>query len=54
LGEDDEVVPPQTVQRYFEHHPQSLVWRYPDYGHVCCWREEWPRIVSRIDEQLKR
>lgn len=54
LGEEDEVVPPQTVQRYFEHHPHSVVWRYSDYGHVCCWREEWPRIVGRIDEQLQR
>jgi dienelactone hydrolase len=54
LGEDDEVVPPETVQRYFERHPQSLVWRYADFGHVCCWRDEWPRIVSRIEEQLSR
>jgi pimeloyl-ACP methyl ester carboxylesterase len=54
LGEDDEVVPPHTVQRYFERHPHSVVWRYPDYGHVCCWQEEWLRIVGRIDQQLQR
>jgi hypothetical protein len=54
LGEDDEVVPPPTVQRYFERNPQSIVWKYPDHGHVCCWREEWPRILSRIDQQLQR
>jgi hypothetical protein len=54
LGEDDEVVPPHTVQRYFERNPHSIVWKYPDHGHVCCWREEWPRIVSRIDQQLNR
>lgn len=54
LGEDDEVVPLHTVQRYFERNPHSIVWKYPDHGHVCCWREEWPRILSRIDEQLKR
>lgn len=54
LGEEDEVVPPETVQRYFERHPRGVVWRYSNYGHVCCWREEWPRIVGRIDEQLRR
>lgn len=54
LGEDDEVVPPHTVQRYFERNPGSVVWRFPEYGHVCCWRDEWPRIISRIDEQLHR
>lgn len=54
LGEDDEVVPPETVRRYFERNPGSVVWRYEGYGHVCCWLEEWPRIVSRIDEQLNR
>jgi hypothetical protein len=54
LGEDDEVVPPRTVQRYFERHPRSVVWRYPGYGHVCCWREEWPRIAGRIDAQLRK
>ena len=53
LGEDDEVVPPRTVQRYFERNPRSVVWRYPGYGHVCCWREEWPRIIDRIDRQLR-
>lgn len=54
LGEEDEVVPPRTVQRYFERNPRSVVWRYPDYGHVCCWREEWPRITGRIDAQLQQ
>ena len=53
LGEDDEVVPPPTLQRYFERNPHSVLWRYADYGHVCCWREEWPRIVERIDELMK-
>jgi len=52
LGEEDEVVPPHTVQRYFERHPGSIVWRYPEHGHICCWREQWPRIVDRIDRQL--
>jgi pimeloyl-ACP methyl ester carboxylesterase len=54
VGEKDVVVPPQTVQRYFESHPRSVVWRYADYGHVCCWREEWPRITSRIATELAR
>ena len=54
VGEDDEVVPSQTVQRYFERNPHGVVWRYADYGHVCCWQEAWPRIVVRIDELLNR
>lgn len=54
LGEEDEVVPPHTLQRYFERNPGDIVWRYREFGHVCCWREEWPGIVSRIDEQLQR
>ncbi len=54
VGEADEVVPPHTVQRYFEQHPRGMVWRYPNHGHVCCWREEWPRIVEGIDAQLNR
>jgi pimeloyl-ACP methyl ester carboxylesterase len=54
LGEDDDVVPPHTVQRYLDNHPRSVVWRYPRFGHVCCWREQWPSITSRIDAQLTR
>jgi pimeloyl-ACP methyl ester carboxylesterase len=52
LGEEDEVVPPPTVERYFERNSGGIVWRYADFGHVCCWQEEWPRILGRIDEQL--
>jgi pimeloyl-ACP methyl ester carboxylesterase len=52
VGEDDEIVPPHTVQRYFERHPRSIVWRYPDYGHVCCWRESWPSIIGRIEAEI--
>jgi pimeloyl-ACP methyl ester carboxylesterase len=54
LGEDDDVVPPHTVQGYFERNPRSIVWRYAGYGHVCCWREQWPDIVGRIDAELNR
>lgn len=54
LGEDDEVVPPQTLERYFERNPRGVVWRYAGFDHVCCWREEWPKIVDRIDAQLER
>lgn len=54
LGENDAVVPTQTVQRYFDRHPRSVVWRFETYGHVCCWREEWPRITSRIEAEISR
>lgn len=52
VGANDEVVPASTTQRYFERNPGAEVWRYERFGHVCCWREEWPQIQVRLQKAL--
>jgi len=54
VGARDMTVPPQISRRYFERRPQAAVWKYPTFDHVCCWAEEWPRIVMRLAEAMNR
>lgn len=47
-GAQDNVVPSATTAEYFTRYPQARRWTFSDFGHVCCWVEEWPQIESEI------
>lgn len=52
VGELDDVVPKHVSDRYFERHPSAQRWELANYGHSCCWLEEWPSIWRRIETDL--
>lgn len=45
-GGRDAVVPTATTTAYFEKYPAAKQWIFADFGHVCCWLEEWPEIEA--------
>jgi hypothetical protein len=53
VGGRDANVPEALNQRYFDGSSGSQVWRYPTYDHSCCWVEQWPRILARLETQLR-
>jgi pimeloyl-ACP methyl ester carboxylesterase len=53
-GGRDRNVPSAAVGRYFARQPTARIWRYPDFGHVCCWVRAWPSALQRILADLAR
>jgi hypothetical protein len=49
-GGRDEVVPTATTAAYFKKYPEAKQWIFADFGHVCCWLNEWSVIE---DEALR-
>lgn len=54
LGEEDTVVPPETVQRYSHRHPGARFLYVAGFGHRCCWVAHWPEILARTRGELDR
>lgn len=52
VGGSDGNVPRPVVERYFARVPSARVWRYPGFGHVCCWARVWPSAIARILAEL--
>jgi dienelactone hydrolase len=52
IGGRDSNVPEALNQRYFSRLRSDQLWRYPEFDHVCCWVEQWPAILARIDAVL--
>ncbi len=48
VGPEDARVPPRTIRRYRERHPDAHVLEVEGFDHVCCWVEEWRDILARI------
>jgi hypothetical protein len=48
VGEKDTNVPPSAMRAYLSHMPPAAIWNFPDFDHVCCWVQEWPRILPRL------
>jgi hypothetical protein len=51
-GGQDEAVPAWTTNQYFTLYPQAQRWELPSYDHVCCWREDWPQLLSQARARL--
>lgn len=53
-GGQDAIVPAATTAAYFKKYPQAEQRIFAEYGHVCCWVEEWPRIETELLEMSLR
>jgi len=47
-GARDSVVPAETTAAYFKRYPNAKQRVFAEYGHVCCWVEEWPRMEEEL------
>jgi hypothetical protein len=52
LGDRDVNVPAEVSGRYLDRISPDDIWRYAGFDHVCCWAEQWPAILARIDRAL--
>lgn len=46
-GLQDRNTPPELARAYIKRHGGTLR-RFPDFDHVCCWRENWPTILESL------
>ncbi len=53
VGGSDTNVPFRVVKQYFARVPSARVWRYPGFGHVCCWVRAWPLALKTILAELR-
>lgn len=53
VGGKDKVVPPMLVEEQLNSYPNSLVWRFEKNAHSCCWRRNWPLVLTRVEEVIK-
>jgi hypothetical protein len=52
IGDKDVVVRPEITEQYRKSGQSIEVWRFPDFGHVCCWLEAWPDILISFQVAL--
>jgi hypothetical protein len=52
VGGRDMNVPESLSRRYLNRLNPEQVWRFPEFDHVCCWVEQWPRILARLDAAI--
>lgn len=53
IGGSDQVIPKLVTQSYLSkltNPNQSQVIEIKDYGHVCCWQQGWPTLLTRINQ----
>ena len=47
-GKNDKVVPAFIIKKYAQHQENSMYFEISGKNHVCCWEEEWPKILDII------
>ncbi len=52
VGGRDTNVPPSIAGSYAQRAAPDRLRSYPDFGHVCCWRKEWPAMFAGIIAEL--
>lgn len=52
LGGADRHVPPAVVKKFTQTRRAGEVIEIPQFDHVCCWANRWPRILSELDHAL--
>jgi dienelactone hydrolase len=52
VGDRDSNVPSQLSRRYLERVPGERIWHFSAFDHTCCWVEQWPDILARIDREI--
>ena len=48
VGERDSVIPPELVKGSIDRQPAASVWRFDDYTHNCCWKQQWPLVLNWV------
>lgn len=48
VGGRDFNVPYRLLETYLANSPSALIWRYPNFDHVCCWVRAWPAAFDRL------
>jgi hypothetical protein len=52
VGGRDLIVPERVSRRYLDTLHPDQTWRFPAFDHTCCWVEQWPNLLARIDAAL--
>jgi pimeloyl-ACP methyl ester carboxylesterase len=52
VGALDSNVPPVAMTRYLSQVPARQVWAFADFDHRCCWVEQWPHVLARLQREL--
>ncbi len=48
-GTGDRIVPAGTIAGYRRRHPTASYLQVEGFDHRCCWREQWPAILERVE-----
>ena len=48
VGARDSVIPPELVEGSIDRQPAASVWRFDDYTHNCCWKQQWPQVLNWV------
>ncbi|MFK8021296.1 MAG: alpha/beta fold hydrolase [Pseudomonadales bacterium] len=48
FGVKDTVVPPHLNQHYADRHTKAHYLSFDDFGHQCCWAQQWPDVLNSI------
>ena len=54
VGGRDVNVPRSSLREFLNRQQPQEVWIYDDHDHACCWRRDWPSILTRIGDRLER
>jgi dienelactone hydrolase len=52
IGGRDTNIPESLNGGYLQTLGADRIWRYPTFDHVCCWVQQWPALLERIDRDL--
>ncbi len=52
LGEYDTLVPPPTIRRFRDNHPEAAYLVVEGFDHRCCWRDLWVDILDQTSRDL--
>jgi pimeloyl-ACP methyl ester carboxylesterase len=53
LGGRDTVVTEAMARSYLARVPPGRIWRYPALDHACCWQRVWPKVRTRVLDELE-
>jgi dienelactone hydrolase len=52
VGDRDVTVPARVTRRYLDHMRAERIWHFARFDHACCWVEQWPNILPRIEAAI--
>ncbi len=48
----DDNVPPDLFETVVEQPSEVEIWRFEEFGHICCWEEHWDELLSQLEAAL--